>query len=491
VEEQNSWENRWVMMDAEDLLQKFTRQQDRLSDVVGPSDVFDRQFGAEFTSWELEFQRQFSERLSGGRVKHRGFVHYTRNTSLFLISHSPWILDGVFVQLPEGLEIPPEGSRVEVTGRNILLSSFLERHKKEKAVLADSIVSLKSDYLESMERPLNIRQMSALLFDHVGMAVASKRVFSQLFLSSPPFEGNVGGLTTGILAMAKKQDVRRFFSFLNKILPPSLRGRWPSQRHLRGVRVSNPKIWRIGFGQFSKRRIDPLCIERKDPMGFREVSLGLLTETDTATLPDVPIVLLSDDFWVETKDADSLRLPIIKSAITAQMLTPRVSKRTVDSSTKFVLSRLEGLKESFGLADSSLARGGILDADALGRPLSTVRLARSDARASWSGKVVAKDIKRVWNKVLEPALKEFIDLYELKKGAEEDWGKDARVYKLDMKVLKALKKLDSGKSTDLGPSIDEIVAEAGVERHVAVKALEEMKVSGVVFEPRPGHFRLV
>ena len=477
------------MMEAEDPFTKIARPRGRLSDVVSASDVFDRQYGAEFTGWELQFQKEFTERLSGGRVIYRGFVHYTRNAFIFLISHSPWILDGVFIHLPEGLEMPAEGSRVEVTGRNTLLP--LQKQKAMKAVLAEKIESLSTDYLSMMERPLSLRELSSLLFTHVGMAEASKRVFAQLFLSSPPFEDSVGGLTTGILAMTKKQDVNRFFSFLRKIMPPSLKGRWPIQREVQGLQVFNPKLWRIGFGQFGMSRVSPLCFERKDPMGFREVSLGLLTDTDTASLPDVPIVLLSDDFWVDTRNADTLRLPIVKSAITAQMLTPAVSKRTVDSSTKYVLSRLDGLKESFGLVDSSLARGGILDADALGRPLSTLRLARSDARASWSKKVVVKDIKRVWNRVLEPALKEFIDLYELKKGAEEDWGKDARFYKLDMKVLKALKKLDTGKSQDLGPTVDEIATEAGVKRHVAVKALEEMKVSGVVFEPRPGHFRLV
>jgi hypothetical protein len=234
-----------------------------------------------------------------------------------------------------------------------------------------------------------------------------------------------------------------------------------------------------------------ICVHRRDPAGFREVSLGTLTETDTASLPDVPIALTSEDFWVETGNPSHLRLPILKSAITFQMLTPTIAKRSIESGTEHILTRLEALRNSFDLDEKSLARGNLLDADALGRPLSTLRLARSSARAYWKNKVTAKDMKQAWNRVLEPALKEFIELTELKEGAEKDWGKGSRIYKFNTKVLKAIKKLDSGKTGDLGPNLSEIAEEAGVERHVAAETLARMKDSGVLYEPRPGHYRLV
>ena len=108
-----------------------------------------------------------------------------------------------------------------------------------------------------------------------------------------------------------------------------------------------------------------ICIERRDPAGFREVSLGTLTETETAFLPDVPLALASEDFWVEPRNPSHLRLPILKSAITYQMLTPTITKRSIDSGTEHVLGRLETLRESFGLDEKALARGNVLDADAL------------------------------------------------------------------------------------------------------------------------------
>ncbi|MHA1390569.1 MAG: hypothetical protein ACTSR9_19325, partial [Candidatus Thorarchaeota archaeon] len=159
--------------------------------------------------------------------------------------------------------------------------------------------------------------------------------------------------------------------------------------------------------------------------------------------------------------------------------------------TQHVLSRLEALQESFGLEESALARGQILDADALGRPLSTLKLARSTARAYWKEKVTAKEMKSAWDKILEPALKEFMDLTDLKKGAEEKWGKDARFDRFNTKVLKAIRKLDSGKTGSLGPTLDEIAQEASVERHVAAETLAKMKDSGVLYEPKTGNYRLV
>ena len=160
-------------------------------------------------------------------------------------------------------------------------------------------------------------------------------------------------------------------------------------------------------------------------------------------------------------------------------------------STKHILTRLESLQESFGLDENALARGQILDADALGRPLSVLKLARSTARAYWKEKVTATEMKSAWDKILEPALKEFMELTSLKKGVEDKWGKEARFDRFNTKVLKAIRTLDSGKSGSLGPTLDEIVQEAGVEKHVAAETLARMKDSGILFEPRPGHYRLV
>jgi DNA replicative helicase MCM subunit Mcm2 (Cdc46/Mcm family) len=105
--------------------------------------------------------------------------------------------------------------------------------------------------------------------------------------------------------------------------------------------------------------------------------------------------------------------------------------------------------------------------------------------------VTAKDLKQAWDRVLEPALKEFIELTELKEGVEKDWGKGSRIDKFNTKVLKAIRKLDTGKRGSLGPTMKEIAEEAGVERYVAAETLARMKDSGVLYEPRPGHYRLV
>ena len=63
--------------------------------------------------------------------------------------------------------------------------------------------------------------------------------------------------------------------------------------------------------------------------------------------------------------------------------------------------------------------------------------------------------------------------------------------RFNTKVLKAIRKLDTGKTGSLGPTLDEIAEEAGVERHVAAETLAKMKDSGVLYEPRPGKYRLV
>jgi hypothetical protein len=477
---------------SDDLFHQHKLIQDRLGDVVASSGVFDRQFGSEFTQWERNLYRNFQERIGGRLFRYRGFVHYTRNKSLISITPSPWLLEGQLVYFFEDQEVPPEGALIEITGRSIAVPYILEKSKKSiRAITAESIEPAGDEFLSDIEPPLSLKSLSDMLFEHVGMAEASKRVFTQLFVSSPPFQEAIGGLSTGIQAIAAKKQVRRLFKFLKQVVTSSLKGRIPKYKQIHDIETMVPKIWRLYSGQMGKSKMEKLCIERKDPAGFREVSVGIMTSISTAAMPDVPLALASDDFWIESRDYRLLQLPITKSVITYQMKIPQVSERSVTASTKHVLSRLDALKESFGLDDSSLSRGQILDANALGRPLSMIRLARSTARAFWKDKVTAKDLKRAWDRLLEPALKEFIELAVLKSGLEQQWGTGTPLYKFNTKVLRALKNLDSGKRGSLGPTLDEIAEEAGLERYLTAQALTEMKDDGVLYEPRTGHYRLV
>ncbi|MFX1602412.1 MAG: hypothetical protein ACFFCK_02940 [Promethearchaeota archaeon] len=479
-------------MSLEDIFALLEERADPLGDVAAASDVFTRQYGSELAGWERRFLKEFNERSPGRPHVYRGFARHTADASLVLLTPSPWLLEGVFVQLPLGMEPPPDGAWIEVAGRSAVVSSVLERPGKLlKALLAESYEMSTSETCSVIEPPLSLKQLSNLLFENVGMAEASKRVFALLFASSPTIFGSIGGLTTGIQAIASQAQVRRLLSFVRRVLPPTLRGKWASRRTIYGIRVSTPRLWRLDVGPQKRQKMEAICVNRRDKSGFREVSVGALTDKETAALPDVPLALASEDFWIETGSPSDLRLPILKSAITYQMLTPEVSQRSIDAGTKHVLTKIEGLKESFGLEDSALARGHLLDADALGRPLSATRLARSNARAEWRTRISARDIKTSWNRILEPALKEFMELTQLKTETERDWGPDSRVYKFNTKVLRALKKLDTGQTGSLGPTLEEIASEASVERHVAAEALGKMKHSGVLYEPRHGHYRLV
>ena len=479
-------------MDPEDLFRQHGAEFDRLADAASSTDVFSRQYGTEFTKWESDFLQQFSERLKGQKFRYRGFVKHTRDTSIILLTPSPWLMEGEFVVFSRAQKIPADGAYIEVTGKRVVVPSLLQHFKiVQRALTADTCEELPMDFTAEIEPPMKLQELSNMLFEQVGMAEASKRVFARLFVSSPPYQESIGGLTTGIQAIASQAQIKRFLSFVRGVLPPSMRNKTPSQHHVRGIIVRTPRLFRIDVGALSKSRLESICTERKDPSGFREVSIGALTETDNAALPDVPLALASEDFWIETGNPKALQLPILKSAITYQLMTPTTTARSVESSTKHVLTRLESLQESFGLDDNALARGRILDADALGRPLSVLKLARSTARAFWKDSITAKEMKAAWDKILEPALKEFIELSDLKKVSEEEWGKGSRFDRFNTKVLKAIRKLDTGKTGSLGPTLDEIAEEAGVERHVAAETLAKMKDSGVLYEPRPGKYRLV
>ncbi|MFW9787575.1 MAG: hypothetical protein ACFFE2_02360 [Candidatus Thorarchaeota archaeon] len=479
-------------MDAEELYQRHGSERDQLADATSVSDLYTRQYGSELARWESHLMKQFQERETNRLFRYRGFVHHTRDSSLILLTPSPWLMEGEFIFIDRDHELPPDGAYIDVIGSRIAAPRVLQESRTTiRAIASEKWDAHPIDFLKELQPPMSLKELSNILFEYVGMAEASKRVFARLFVSSPPYLDSIGGLTTGIQAIARKAQVRRLLSFIRNVIPPAMKGRPPTLRNVQGIKVRVPRIWRFDIGSYSINRMQQLCVQRQDQAGFREVSLGTLTSSETAFLPDVPLALASEDFWVEPGNPKQLRLPILKSAITYQMLTPEIGKRSIDSGTEHILSRLENLRESFGLDEKSLARGNILDADALGRPLSTLRLARSTARAYWKDKVTAKDLKYEWNHVLEPALKEFMELAELDHDAEKAWGPDSRIDKFNTKVLRAVKKLDTGKQGSLGPTLSDIAEEAGVERHVAAETLARMKDSGILYEPRPGHYRLV
>ncbi len=481
-------------MDSDDLFTRAGSTGDRLGDTLGTSDLFGRQFGAELAGWELRLQERFCEPLPGRQYIHRGFVHHTRNNSILLLTPSPWLLSGVFLCLREDMEPPPDGAFIETTDRRIALPLYGHTSNTEfvEAYLVDSLREQRLDVIHDVSPPLSLNDLTRLLFEDVGMAEASKGVFARLFVSSPPYIEGVGGLTMGIQAMAARREVQRLLNFIRAVLPSDLRGKWAESRKIRGIQVFTPRGWRMEVGTVPELRIRQLCLERKDPSGFREVSLSTLTDPSNSSMPDIPIAVASEDFWVDVKTPKRLQLPVLKAAITFQLLTPTVTSNAIDDATKYVLTRIEHLKDSFGLGDTALTRGSVLDADALGRPLSVLRLARSTARANWREKIGLREIKNAWDRILEPALTEFIELTKIKEESEREWRDDRRYERFNTKVLRALKRLDTDVSSGaLGPTVEEIAREAGVEPHVARTALEKMKEAGAVYEPRHGHFRLV
>ncbi|MFW9918926.1 MAG: hypothetical protein ACFFED_04955 [Candidatus Thorarchaeota archaeon] len=479
-------------MDAEELLKKYGSKIDRLYDTVASVDVFERQFGAELTSWELQLQRQFQEKRTGRNLHYRGFVHFTRNPSVILLSPSPWMIEGTFIYFQQDKEIPPDGAYIEVIGPSIVIPRVLERTQQfVRAINAEDVQVIAHDLAAQVTAPPRLRDLTSMLFENVGMANASKRVFGQLYVSSPPTLETIGGLTAGIQAIASEKQIKKLFRFMGGVLPPSMRSSKRTRKNVQGVLVDTPKLWRMESGSVSQSKMETLCVKRRDPAGFREVSLAALTEESTGTMPDIPIALATEDFWIESGNPASYRLPIIKAAITYQLISPEVSKRSIDSGISYIEERLETLRNSFGLEEKSLARGRILDADVMGKPLSAVKLARASARAAWVTKVASKDIKKAWDKILEPALKEYIEIAEIKEGASSQWGKETRLDNYNTKVLRALQKLDSGKKGSPGPTLDEIAQEAGVEKHEVAQTLHQMKDDGIVYEPRLGHYRLV
>lgn len=186
-------------MDVEELFRRHGSERDQLADATSVSDLYTRQYGAELTRWESQLLQQFQEQESSRLFRYRGFVHHTRDTSLILLTPSPWMMEGEFIFLSRDQELPPDGAYVEVVGPRVAAPRPLQDNQTvTRAIAAETWSALSVDFLSDIRPPIGLKDLSELLFEHVGMGEASKRVFARLFISSPPFLDSIGGLTTGI-----------------------------------------------------------------------------------------------------------------------------------------------------------------------------------------------------------------------------------------------------------------------------------------------------
>ena len=148
-------------MDADELLEKYGSKVDRLYDSVASSDVFERQFGTELSAWEMQLQQQFKQRIASSRFRYQGFVKYTRDKSLILVTPSPWLLEGEFVYLGEGISYPEDGAFVEVSGPNVVVPRLLEgKQQTVRAVHAEVIETNPHDITSMVTRPPSLKPSS-------------------------------------------------------------------------------------------------------------------------------------------------------------------------------------------------------------------------------------------------------------------------------------------------------------------------------------------
>jgi len=465
---------------------------DRLMDVTGDSPLFERTF-PELAHWEREVFKDFIVRKPDGTMCVRGFVQYTELPNVIAVLVSPFLSAGRLALVPEGMEVPPEGSFIYCEGK---LTSLTGRMNEELGVAFDSVLCLESwrsekSPLSDVKPEMSRKELGKVVFQEWSLREDFRELLLSLVVSSPPHRGFVGGFTAGIETEVGKMLPKHMVRYLREILPEEFTMRNFPPIKLEGVDVYVKRPWRLECGSLRRDKVLlEICANRKDPFDHREVSVSSLADPLVMGYPDAPVALVDAEF--SGKFPREYRSLIAKNILTYLYICPEFSAYDEEESIRYIEERLNDIRESFELDWRHCARHRVLDANFDGKPLSAVRIALSICRGLGKRKITYEDVKKSWDYVFEPALKEYIEVV-LHRYVWEAEGFDTKRLpsRYNVKVLRAVVKLYENCSCPDGcPTIDEIAKASGIRDLTKLKLyLEELRNGGFIIEPKTGHFR--
>jgi len=465
---------------------------DRLIDVTGDSPLFERTF-PELACWEREVFKDFNARKPDGTMCVRGFVQYTELPNVIAVLVSPFLSAGRLALIPEGMEPPPEGSFIYCEGK---LTSLTGRISRELSVAFDSVLRLESwrfekSPLSNVKPEMDRKELGNLVFQEWSLREDFRELLLSLVVSSPPHRSFVGGFTAGIETEVGKMLPKYMVRYLREILPEEFTMRDFPPIKLEGVDVYVKRPWRLECGSLRRDKVLlEICAKRKDPFDHREVSVSSLADPSVMGYPDAPIALVDAEF--SGKFPREYRSLIAKNVLTYLYICPEFSAHDEEESIRYIEKRLNDIRESFELDWRHCARHRVLDANFDGKPLSAIRIALSICRGLGKRKITYEDVKKSWDYVLEPALKEYIEMFLHRYIWEKEGFDTTRLpSRYNVKVLRAVVKLYKNCSCSDGcPTIDEIAEASGIRDLTKLKLyLEELRNGGFILEPKTGHFK--
>lgn len=362
----------------------------------------DREFGVEYTKFENEQMRHFSEERKKSVVEVTGYVSWV-DARQFLLLPTKTVNSIYFIcEVSEGIEFPDNNQYVSCKGTWRYSLQSKKSAFGYPILVVEEIQKSQPDF--GMIKPdITHKDFVEILFERwINVDEKTQNLIAQTLVSSPTMQDRAGGLTLSLFNLAKERTTDIFRADMKRFIPLEIRRDKPLVFNVRelGIKHALPSFgWSDYASNFNSIPSEINNKLSRIPISNDEYSISLFSDNNAPhdfnseglTKSDYPIIL---EEHLERKSGSYYTDPeIFKFFISAHMSFPSVSKEIYQQSIEY--SRKEILKKISN--DEILAKysGGnqLLDLGMHGRPTSILNLATSYCRSDFTDSLSLDHIK--------------------------------------------------------------------------------------------------
>ena len=362
----------------------------------------DRVFGFEYTKFEREQIKAFSDARRDALVEIYGFVSWIDRTKFLLLPTRTTNSTYIICQAIDGLVFPPNNQYVSCKGKwghDIHLGSFYR-----KLIVED--IHLDTPDYKRFTSDIKASDFQGQLFENwANIDPTQQNLLAQYFISSPSLPSRVGGIT---VSMFNPRRQNRLVGILNSDLRRSIA---PELLGTKKMTFDVPELnkthrlfefgWNEKISDYEKISENTQKLLNRDTNVINfEQSISLLSTKhqpnnfDSIGLvkSDYPIVI--EEHVEKRRNSTHTDLGMSQFIVASHMNTPSIEQKTYDAALNYTRKEIsEFVDTKTQLSTELLGHDKMLDLNFNGKPTSILNLAISQQRISNTDTVDMDKIK--------------------------------------------------------------------------------------------------
>lgn len=392
-----------------------------------PPRYFEREFGIEFTPYELRRKDDIRKALINKSKEVSGYVRWLPAPNGFLIMPTTTTADphiACVIEPWSGINRPPERSFINAKGKWSYWARGYSDSTSQRFIVT-SFEEMKPD-LGEMKPDLRYHDFKEILFEGIfNVDAATQDFIAHSFVSSPTSLGRIGGLS---LSLYNEYDRHKKAGILQRyllgFLPKEVLVSESYEISVEGLQrlELDPFGWSyksLDIESLVPRQTSELLARPVDQAALsQEISISLFSKDRKPKSLRDPAAALSDAPIVVERDVEKGRgvfepdPKVFQFMVATHVVQTALPDVTYKKSLKYIDQELEKLMSEYPLLLKESGRGMLLDLNIHGKPRSLLHLGLSDGRSSLQQEVTLDAV--------EKAVKLFIDNLENAMVAWED-----------------------------------------------------------------------